>query len=133
MRVLVGRIDAELHDVCKLGPAERRRVLDPDDYAPGQALARRLRDIGASGVHYPSVRRRGGFCVAVFRPSAVGIPVQTKHLKYYWDGIAVRRYFDFEINEWIDIDSFTASSHPLRNRDTSVRDGVPSPPGGQSH
>jgi len=103
MRVLVGRIDAELHDVGQLEAGERDWVLDPDDYAPGQALARGLREIGSTGVHYPSVRRTGGSCVAVFRPSAVRIPVQTKHLKYHWDGLAVRRYFDFETNAWIGI------------------------------
>lgn len=133
MRVLVGRIDAELHDIRRLEPAERRRVLDPDDYAPGQALARRLRDIGASGVHYPSVRRGGGFCVAIFRPSAVGIPVQTKHLKYYWDGVAVRRYFDFELNEWVDVGPFADSSRALHNQDPGVGAGVTMPPGGRSH
>ncbi len=103
MRVLVGRIDAALHDVAQLPPAEREHVLDPGDYAPGQALALALREVGSTGVCYPSVRRAGGWCVAMFRPSAVGIPVQTKHLKYHWDGTAVRRYFDFEAGEWVEV------------------------------
>jgi hypothetical protein len=103
MRVLVGHINTELHDIGQLDARERDRVLDPDDYAPGQALARGLRELGSTGVHYPSVRRRGGYCVAMFRPSAVGMPVQTKHLKYHWDGVAVRRYFDFEANAWIGV------------------------------
>lgn len=104
MRVIAGRIDADLHDVQQLNPAAREPLLDPRDYRASQALARELRERGSTGVHYRSVRRTGGECVAVFRPSAVGLPVQTKHLKYHWDGTAVRRYFDFEQETWIDID-----------------------------
>ena len=104
MRVIVGRIDAELHDVEQLADADRQRLLDPIDYTPSQAFALALRDTGSSGVHYSSVRRAGGKCVAVFRPSAVGIPVQTRHLKYHWDGTAMRRYFDYERDTWIDME-----------------------------
>ncbi len=109
MRVIVGRIDADLHDVEQIDVAERRRLLDPIDYAAGQAFALRLRDHGSMGVHYASVRRAGGRCVAVFRPSAVGIPVQTKHLKYHWDGTAVWRYFDYEREVWIDMEKLENS------------------------
>lgn len=102
MRVLIGRIAARLHDVESMSDAtRRRRLLDPDDYSPGQALARQLREAGSAGVHYPSVRRDGGHCVAVFRPRLVGLPRQTKHLKYHWDGAAVRRYFDYESETWV--------------------------------
>ena len=103
MRVIVGRIDADLHDVAQLDDAGRERLLHPLDYAPGQSFARALREGGSTGVHYPSVRRAGGDCVAIFRPTSVGIPVQTKHLKYHWDGTAVRRYFDFEFDTWVEI------------------------------
>jgi hypothetical protein len=105
MRVIVGRISADLHDVEQLAVADRRRLLDPIDYTPGQAFAVALRELGSTGVHYASVRRAGGKCVAVFRPSAVGIPVQTKHLKYHWDGTAMRRYFDYERDTWIDLET----------------------------
>ncbi|MEO8713417.1 MAG: RES family NAD+ phosphorylase [Acetobacteraceae bacterium] len=101
MRVLVGRIDAGLHDVEHWD----ERALDPDDYTFSQGLAVALRESGATGLHYPSVRRVGGHCVAIFRPAAVGIPVQTKHLQYHWDGTAVRRYFDFEENLWVELRS----------------------------
>ncbi len=40
----------------------------------------------------------------MFRPSAVGIPVQTRHLKYHWDGSAVRRYFDYAEDSWVALD-----------------------------
>ncbi len=105
MRVIVGRIDADLHDVERLDAADRQRLLDPIDYTPSQAFALAMREIGSTGVHYPSVRRAGGKCVAIFRPSAVGIPVQTKHLKYHWDGTAMRRYFDYEQDRWIHMET----------------------------
>lgn len=105
MRVLVGRIDAALHDVEAWDADERPLVLDPDDYAFSQGFAVRLRDGGSTGVHYPSVRRAGGHCVAIFRPSAVGIPVQTRHLRYHWDGTAVRRYFDFGEDVWVELEA----------------------------
>jgi RES domain len=110
MRVIVGRIDAALHDIEQLDADQRQRLLDPNDYTFGQALALALRGAGSTGVHYPSVRHPGGKCVAMFRPSAVGLPVQTKHLKYHWDGTAVRRYFDYELDRWTDIEPAESAS-----------------------
>ncbi|MFC3231293.1 RES family NAD+ phosphorylase [Marinibaculum pumilum] len=86
-RELVGPVDAELHDlrddpvfaVC----------LDPNDYAPAQALGARLRDEGADGVVYPSVRWPAGSCVAAFWPDVVGIPRPARHFAYHWDGQSV--------------------------------------------
>lgn len=101
MRVLVGRIERRFVDVGALPAAERARVLDPDAYAAGQAFGRVLHDGGAAGVVYPSVRDPGGECVGVFRPTAVGIPVPGRSLKYHWDGTRVARYFDYESGEWV--------------------------------
>ena len=110
MRVIVGRIDADLHDLEQLGAADRGPLLDLTDYTRSQAFAVALRDIGSTGVHYPSVRRAGGKCVAVFRPSAAGVPVQTQHLKYHWDGTAMRRYFDYEQGAWIEMETLEHAS-----------------------
>ncbi len=103
MRVLVGRIDTELHDLEKIPEADRKPILDPDSYTASRAFAAALRTTGANGIHYPSVRRPAGRCVAVFRPKAVGIPKQTRHIQYHWDGTAVRRYFDYATETWIAI------------------------------
>lgn len=62
---------------------------DPERYGPGQALARELRAGGAWGVLYPSVRYAGGECLAALRPAAVGLPRQSKHLLYFWDGESI--------------------------------------------
>jgi hypothetical protein len=100
MRVLVGRIDVRLHDVSNLPLPQQAKILDPDSYAVSQAFAAALRETGTSGLVYPSVRDPGGQCAAAFRPKAVGIPVQTRHLKYHWDGRRVARYFDYASEIW---------------------------------
>ena len=103
MRALVGEIRWDFEDVAALPDEERRAILRADDYAASRAYARRLRDAGADGAVYPSVRRRGGECVGAFRPSVVGIPRQERHLKYHWDGERVDRYFDYLQDEWIEL------------------------------
>ena len=103
LRVLVGRIDADLNDIDACAELERAAVMDRDNYAASQRFSRDLRDAGSDGVHYPSGRRSGGYCVAMFRPRVVGIPVQTQHLRYHWDGTAVRRYFAYGDDVWVDV------------------------------
>ena len=101
MRVLVGRIDNRFADVASLPAPLRARVLAPDSYADSQPFGAQLRSDGASGVIYQSVRHQGGQCLAAFRPRAVGIPVQSKHLRFHWDGTRVARYFDYERDTWV--------------------------------
>lgn len=101
LQVLVGRIDQRFVDVGALPPAQRARVLDPDSYVAGQALGATLRAAGAAGVVYASVRDPGGECVGAFRPTAVGIPVPSRSLKYHWDGTRVARYFDYQRGAWV--------------------------------
>ncbi len=103
MRVLVGAIDEDFHDLGALPADERTPLLDPDSYAANQPFGRTLREAGSNGIHFPSVRRSGGECVAAFRPKAVGVPVQSRHLQYHWDGTAVRHYFDYQLERWIDV------------------------------
>ena len=86
-----------------LAPAERARILAPDTYADSQPFGARLRAAGANGVVYSSVRDPRGQCIGAFRPRAVGVPVQSKHLKYHWDGQRVARYFDYERDAWVPI------------------------------
>lgn len=100
MRVLVSRIDARFHDLETLPRAAQTRLLDPDRYALSQPFGASLREAGSNGLVYPSVRHRNGRCLAAFRPKAVGLPVQTKHLKYHYDGQRVVRYFDYEGSAW---------------------------------
>lgn len=104
-RALVGIVAAEFEDVAALPSARRTSILDRDSYAASQAYAKRVRAEGANGVTYPSVRHEGGQCLGAFRPRAVGIPHQERHLKYRWNGERVDRYFDYARDEWIGLGS----------------------------
>ena len=44
-----------------------------------------------------------GACVGAFRPRAVGLPHQERHLQYRWNGERVDRYFDYARGIWIDL------------------------------
>jgi RES domain-containing protein len=59
----------ELHDIRR----DKRfaDALAPDSYVASQGLAQKLLDGGSLGIVYPSVRRRGGTCLAAFRPALV--------------------------------------------------------------
>ena len=84
-RELIGRIDAEPHDL-RSAPAFRS-ALDPDDYGDAQALARDLRgNQDSNGIVYPSVRCSGGEAIAAFWPDVVGAPAPGRHLRYRWNG-----------------------------------------------
>jgi len=76
------------HDLRGADPASDP-ILDPEDYAPAQKLAAALRDAGADGIVYPSVRHPGGECVALFHPDCASAPRQGRHLDYHWNGATV--------------------------------------------
>ncbi len=97
-REIVLEVDAELHDIRPLG-AEAAPVLDPVDYAAGQALGIGLRALGSAGIAYPSVRCPGGECVGLFYPDGAGHPVQGRHLDYHWNGERVDLYRDRSAGE----------------------------------
>jgi hypothetical protein len=100
-RVLAGAVAAEFEDVAALPAARRLSILDPGSYVASRAYAQEVRAAGANGVAYPSVRHEGGQCIGAFRPRAVGIPHQERHLKYHWNGVRIDRYFDYVRDEWI--------------------------------
>ncbi len=87
MRLYSVAIDARLHD---LRPADAvdAAVYDPQDYAAGQALGRRLHTAGSAGVVYRSVRQPRGHCVGLFRPRGASRCVHAAYLLYAWDGQA---------------------------------------------
>ncbi|MFL5464177.1 MAG: RES family NAD+ phosphorylase [Gemmatimonadaceae bacterium] len=68
---------------------EFKSVYSPTDYSRSQALAIELRDKGADGIAYDSVRRDGGECVAVFRPRCVGPCYPVKRVIFRWDGESI--------------------------------------------
>lgn len=77
--------------LVKLTLETHASLLSPDvaTYPQGQAFASTLRQQGEYGLAYPSVRRTGGTCVAIFRPPALTLPQQGCHLDYVWDGTRI--------------------------------------------
>ncbi len=104
MRVLLGTIDRDLHDVASLEEATQKRLLDPASYSYSRPFAFELREAGSNGLVYPSVRDDEGTCVAAFWPDVVGIPMQERHLQYEWDGKRFSRYFDYSFETWMSAD-----------------------------
>ena len=60
--------------------------LDRRSYVASQALAEQLLRDGSLGVVYPSVRRRGGTCLACFRPALVGNVRRGRTYRFTWHG-----------------------------------------------
>lgn len=85
MRVYNVDLVAALHDL-RGRQTEFPLVYHNDNYSAGQHLAATLRKEGSNGIAYSSVRRRGGECVAVFRPRLLSNCRQERHLCYVWDG-----------------------------------------------
>lgn len=65
--------EAEFYDLTARGKYKEYLAAEPvpECYAASQLLAAELMREGANGVVYPSVRARGGKCVACFRPALV--------------------------------------------------------------
>jgi hypothetical protein len=63
-----------------------RACLDPRSYVASQALGEGLLQEGSLGVVYPSVRRRGGTCLACFRPALVGNVRRGATYRFTWNG-----------------------------------------------
>lgn len=93
MRCYLADVDCELHDL-----RGQRTLLpdvyDPSSYAASQKVGRQLRDAGANGIAFDSVRRDGGECVAIFRPRLVHNVRQSVHLRYAWDGQSIAHVYE---------------------------------------
>ncbi len=80
---------ADLHDLRH----DRRfaACLTPGSYVESQALAAWLLEAGSLGVVYPSVRQRGGTCVAAFRPALVNHVRLGASYAFEWAGAPTPR------------------------------------------
>jgi RES domain-containing protein len=77
-------------------------LLAPDDWRPGQAFGRQVRDGGGDGVLYPSVRHPAGKALALFWPDCITLPVtQARQFRYSWDGARMHRYLVHGTRDWI--------------------------------
>ncbi len=80
-RVLIGKVDRDLDDVNAVPD-----VLHPDDYTASHIEGKGLRSAGSDGLVWKSVRMADKWCMGVFWPDAITIPVQGRHYSYHWDG-----------------------------------------------
>ena len=77
-------VSAPLHDLR--AAAAFSNCLAADSYVASQLLAQRLLAAGSLGVIYPSVRRRGGTCLSLFRPALVTHLRKGTTWRFRWKG-----------------------------------------------
>lgn len=75
-------VSADFHDLRRARGF--RACLAPGSYKASQALAADLLAHGALGIVYPSVRRKGGTCLACFRPALVGHVRRGRRWRFTW-------------------------------------------------
>lgn len=97
LRTYVNQVVKPLHDLRSGCP--QLHDPDPANYGPAQVFARTLREAQSWGLLYNSVRLPGHECAAAFRPPALSIPLQGKHLRYVWDSGRQEICVVFEINQ----------------------------------
>ena len=93
MRVYPVDLEGSLHDLRGQQPTYPL-IYQDTDYAAGQHLAKTLRKGGPDGIAYDSLRRRGGECVAAFRPRLLSNARQERHLCYVWDGQRITTVYE---------------------------------------
>lgn len=87
MREYIAKVKQPLVDIT----SKHDEILNPDPnfYHQSQMFGKKIHDEKQWGLLYPSVREKEAWCVAIFRPKALTIPVQGHHLKYIWDGVRI--------------------------------------------
>ncbi len=61
-------------------------IYEPDDYSAANALGAQVRQLGAMGLLYHSVRSPGNHCWALMTPRPVASIIQAGHYEMIWNG-----------------------------------------------
>jgi hypothetical protein len=93
MRAYAVDLEAELHDIRSFKDSHPA-YYHPTSYATAQHLAGQLREAGADGIVYQSVRHEGGECAAVLRPRLLANCRQERHICYVWDGRCIVNVYE---------------------------------------
>jgi hypothetical protein len=95
LRSYVGKIKKPLLDIRD---ASYKQYVNPNirTYPRCQKFSTKLRATEAWGLLYPSVRHTGSECVAFYRPPAVGLPIQGKHVAMHWDGASISGVYEMK-------------------------------------
>lgn len=93
MRVYEGKVLHPLHDIRA---KTYTKLHAKEGYLDSQAFAKQMRNEQSSGLVYPSARHKAGTCIAAFKPKAISLPKQTKHLRYIWNGEKITDVLDIQ-------------------------------------
>jgi hypothetical protein len=85
MREYIAKIKKPLLDITNQSSMDLFHP-DPAYYSKSQEFGKKRHGEKHWGLLYPSIRDKGGLCMAIFRPPALTIPTQGCHLRYIWDG-----------------------------------------------
>lgn len=93
MRLYALKANGEAVDLRRAVRTEPR-IVDPDHYGFARGIGRDLREAGAFGILYPSVRHPGGQCLAALRTGIVRDCLPSAHLEYNWNGRTIDAVFE---------------------------------------
>ena len=98
-RALTAHLEGAFPDIrSRLGArAPWSAIYAPDSWAAAQAFGDRLRDGGAAGLVYASLRHPGGACAAVFDPNRVRACRHDTYLTFRWNGREVAQIYEKRI------------------------------------
>lgn len=85
MREYTARVTRKIIDICH-PDYESFTQADMHSYPLSQQFGHELKLQKEWGVLYPSARRPGAQCVAIFRPPALSLPTPAGHYDYIWNG-----------------------------------------------
>lgn len=91
VRSYTGSIVAPLVDASR-----NNRVHKLDDYTLSQAYGTKLRNEGAFGIFYRSVRSKGSHCMGLLRPPATSPVKQSAHYTVNWNGERFTEYAEIK-------------------------------------
>jgi hypothetical protein len=85
----------------QVADGSEQSLLYPDDWSASHVMGRMLRQSGADGVVYPSVRFPSGLALGLFWPDCIELPVvQAQQFRYGWDGHRMHRYLVHGSRAW---------------------------------
>ena len=90
--IILADIAGEFPDIRGM-QADLPDIYHASDYTASQGLAATLRAAGSFGILYSSIRRAGGECVAVFRPTVITNIREGITIVYRWDGTRITGRF----------------------------------------
>jgi RES domain len=93
MRLYTLRAKGQVADLRQASRTEPR-IVDPESYAYSQGIGGTLRDEGALGIIYPSVRHPGGQCLAALKTTLLKNCMHAAYLEYNWNGREIDAVFE---------------------------------------